>query len=440
MPACPDYENDAGEKLDCRIMRKKSNQNFPGQKAALMERNYEAYSSEQFLDDPFFIEWVKDGTPESQSFWNEWIDKQPENLQAFQEAELHLRAILSAVRIEPKEEEAEEVWQRIDQSLLQKAKVVYMRKVRYWLTAAAVVLFIGAGTWFFVNRQNAEKEVVVHNNTTDDIRPGGNRAILTLADGSTIVLDSANTGAISTQGNVTVIKLNEGELSYQSSGKNAATAQMQYNTISTPRGGQYQLVLSDGTKVWLNAESSLRYPTAFSGKERKVELTGEGYFEVAHNASKPFYVNAEGVDVKVLGTHFNVNSYTDEENIMVTLLEGSVRVSTAGAGNSATVISPAQQASVNRASEKEIQVRTVDVEKVVAWKNGYFSFENAGIKTIMKNLARWYNIDVIYKGTIPKVSFSGAIGRELTLNQVLEILDETRIHHKLEGNKLIIMN
>jgi transmembrane sensor len=262
-----------------------------------------------------------------------------------------------------------------------------------------------------------------------DILPGREGAVLTLADGRKILLDSAGNGSITSQGSIQVIKQG-GQLRYEGN----ENGNIVFNTMSTPRGRQYSLVLEDGSKAWLNASSSITYPTAFTGNERLVEITGEAYFEIAHDAKKPFRVKLhEGSVVEVLGTNFNINSYTDERTIRTTLLQGIVTVRK---DKVKLRLSPGQQAQVSNGDLK--LEREVDLGEVMAWKNGLFSFNNTDLKTILRQLSRWYDIDIIYEGNIPSVSFSGEIGKSLSLTQVLSILDETRIHYKIEGRKLLI--
>jgi transmembrane sensor len=247
---------------------------------------------------------------------------------------------------------------------------------------------------------------------------------------------------LATQGNTQVLKLNDGQLQYKESSEvspSGGDLEGAFNTMSTPRGGQYQLTLSDGTKVWLNAASSLRYPATFTGKDRQVELNGEAYFEVAHNAAMPFKVNVAGKEeVEVLGTHFNINSYSDEPAVKTTLLEGSVKVTpainTTISTQLATILKPGEQAQM-QAGGKINRQTNVDIGKVMAWKNNIFNFNN---ENIMRQLSRWYNVDIRFEGTIPGIKFSGEIGRNLSLKQVLSILDETRIKYRIEGKTLVI--
>ena len=301
------------------------------------------------------------------------------------------------------------------------------KRIRIWWAAAAIATLLAGGAYFTLNRgtkqiaktngvnERIKNDAVI---TKDAISPGSNKAVLTLADGSTIVLDNVHNGTISTQGNVAVLKLNDGKLAYNT--VNEAESGPVYNSISTPRGGQYQLVLSDGSIVWLNAASSLRFPTGFNGGERKVELTGEAYFEVAKDASKPFRVEVNGMEVEVLGTHFNINSYEDESPIRTTLLEGSVKVNS---GNHTVLLKPGQQAELGKRGTIEIK-KDADVEEAVAWKNGKFQFDNTSIYSVMHQLSRWYDVDVEYRGDIT-AHFGGIISRQAALSQVLNMLELT---------------
>jgi len=312
--------------------------------------------------------------------------------------------------------------------------VIGLRRIGRWVgAAAAVVLLALAGIYLLRPRQRptiARVDKVYRN----DVAPGKDGAVLRLADGSQIVLDSAGNGEISRQGGTTVIKKGNGQLVYQTSGKDLAVL---YNTLTTARGKQFRMTLPDGTMVWLNSFSSLHYPTRFTGATRSVEVSGEAYFEVAADASRPFVVQAGRQKVTVLGTHFNINSYEDEPAVRTTLLEGAVRV-----GNAAgqVTLSPGQQASVGQ-RDTRISVAKVNAEEVVAWKNGYFHFDNADIQTVMRQLARWYDVEVKYDGVTPTAGgdFKGDIGRGLTLAQVLKVLEQTRVHFRIEEDRRIVI-
>lgn len=302
--------------------------------------------------------------------------------------------------------------------------------------AAAVIiaLVIGAGTYFFVNQRQHNKEIAKTNSSikNDVAAPSSTHAVIILANGKQIVLDSAGNGSLAMQGNVNIQKLADGQIAYKGNSEEVV-----YNTLSNPKGSKVvSLTLSDGTTVWLNAGSSLTYPTAFGGNERKVQITGEAYFEVAHNVAMPFTVTKGDAEVTVLGTHFNINAYDDEAEMKITLLEGSVRVHK---GNATGLLKPGQQAIVAPTDHEKIKVVNVNVEEVMAWKNGLFSFNKADLQTVLRQLNKWYNVEVVYHGKIPKQLFGGDIQRTLSLAQVLKILEKSEVHFKIEDNKIIVM-
>jgi transmembrane sensor len=264
--------------------------------------------------------------------------------------------------------------------------------------------------------------------------------MLTLSNGTKIVLDDARNGKIANQSNISITKTNGNQLVYaiapgNSVANNGQQAYQLQNTISTPNGGQYALILPDGTKVMLNAASSLTYPAAFRGKERVVQLNGEAYFEVAKNKDMPFIVKSGSQTVEVLGTHFNINAYRDEASIKTTLLEGSVRVS---AGANSTLIVPGQQASTRESNAGEISKYTVDVDKETAWKDGLFSFQNEDLKSIMRQVARWYDVKVVYAGNLPNEKFIGEISRTSNLSDVFKILELNNFHFDVEGKTVTV--
>lgn len=312
------------------------------------------------------------------------------------------------------------------------------------LTAvAAIVLLVGAGIWFGVVR-NAPKELVTNDKKTTltkDVAPGGNKAILTLGDNSTIVLDNAANGQLAQEGTTSVMKSKDGLISYSPT-DGAGSGKVLWNSLTTPRGGQYQLVLPDGSKVWLNAASSIKFPSVFIGNERKVEMTGEVYFEVAplrlrSGQKMPFKVAIPGgAAVEVLGTHFNINAYDDESDIKTTLLEGSVRVSKDA---TAEILKPGEQVSISQSSNLS-QPISVQTEEVMAWKNGLFHFENVDIQTVMRQISRWYDVEVEYKGAINKEPLIIEIPRNTNLSDVLKVLETTTaLKLKVEGKKVIVM-
>jgi transmembrane sensor len=260
-----------------------------------------------------------------------------------------------------------------------------------------------------------------------------------LANGSQVILNGAKNGAIAKQGNTTINKTEDGTVVYNktSSNKGSSSAGLEYNELSTPRGGQYHLTLSDGTNVWLNAASSIKYPTAFKGNIRQVEITGEAYFEVVHNSSKPFRVMANGQIVQVLGTHFNINAYRDEPSIKTTLIQGAVKVSK---GTISAILKPGQQSALTDAGNSStIRVSDhVNTDQVLAWTNGRFSFNNADIKTGMREIGRWYDVDIVYEGNVPNIVFIGEIYRNVNLSKVLEILRYSKVNFRIEGKKIIV--
>jgi ferric-dicitrate binding protein FerR (iron transport regulator) len=273
-----------------------------------------------------------------------------------------------------------------------------------------------------------------------DIQPGGNRAVLTLADGSTISLDSAHTGNLASQGTAKVLKIQDGELKYDATAT-AGNSAVSYNTLSTPRGGQYKLLLADGTRVWLNAASSIRYPTAFTGPDREVEISGEAYFEIAKNAAMPFRVltvsnpgDNDPMTIDVLGTHFNVNAYNDEPVVRTTLLEGLVKVSK---GKNMAMLKPGQAAQVRKDGAIQ-QLSDVDLEATVAWKDGLFEFNDEELPAILRQISRWYDIDVEYAGAVPTDKFTGSVSRNTTLSGVLKILRLSDVQVSVSNNKIIV--
>jgi transmembrane sensor len=336
----------------------------------------------------------------------------------------------TATELTPEEQRVIEplLFKKIEAGLEPGAKLIPLRRTWIRVAAAAAVIFaIAGGWWFFMRHQDRSVSAqMVH--AQQDVLPGRDAAILTLADGRKIRLDST-TGTIVDDNGIQIINM-DGLLSYEAEN---VSGEMVYNTITTARGNQYQLQLEDGTRVWLNSASSLRYPVAFKGRERKVSITGEAYFEVATDAGRPFNVEANGMTVQVLGTYFNLNSYADEKDIKATLLEGSIRVV---AGENSAMVKPGQQAVV--VNDDIHLITNVDIDAVMAWKKGFFSFDGADIREIMKQLSRWYDVEVIYQG-MPKDLFAGKIDRNLTLSQVLKLLSDNKVNFRIEDGKRIII-
>lgn len=336
----------------------------------------------------------------------------------------------------------EEAWQKIDAARKNDTSSthrVYFLRRGFLRIAAVIILALGAGAYLW--HQNSRKQAVTDTSKQPsmDIAPGKEGAILTLADGSQIVLDSIGNGLIASQKGANVL-LENGQLAYNSTGEN--TGELAYNTMTTPKGRQFQVVLPDGTKAWLNAASSLKFPTRFSGKERRVSITGEVYFEVARQAKQPFFVKInDQAEIQVLGTSFNANAYENEAGINTTLLEGSVKIiPTLNSKNptSNVILKPGQQA---RLINHQLSiVKNVDIEKVTAWKNGLFNFKGATLEDVMRQLERWYDIEVVYEKGIPNIHFGGEISRDVSLAGVIRGLEDAGVRFRIEeGRKLVVM-
>jgi transmembrane sensor len=331
----------------------------------------------------------------------------------------------------------EEVGNRIKANLLTQiepqAPIVRMKTSRSWVKWVAAAVFIGLVTSVAIVSLNKDKQVpsTPIAVATDVVAPDKTKARILLADGRTVSLDSLNAGLVIQQEGAQVETNAAGEIVYQQVAKGAL--KQLYNTLQNPRGSQVvNLTLSDGTKVWLNAASSLKYPVAFLGNTREVEITGEAYFEVAKDRARRFVVRGSGVTTEVLGTHFNVNNYKDDGLVKVTLMEGKVK--TIAAGDFA-LLSPGQQAQVDRSVKV---TEKVDLEEVMAWKNGVFSFKGTSIVTLLQELSRWYDLEITYAGDIPRERITGEIKREASLTQVLKMLEFAGIAFRLEGKKIIV--
>lgn len=336
-----------------------------------------------------------------------------------------LHRLLQLGELPPAYEEASQQFlQQLSERLKDEPKVRRMQPRTWWAAAAAVLLLAGS---VYLLRPTPKQDVVVTAPAVD-VAPGKNGAVLTLAGGEQIVLDSLGNGVVASQ-NGTSISINNGALAYDAVNASGSTL----NTISTPPARQFRLTLPDGSKVWLNASSAITYPTAFAGKNRTVEVDGEAYFEVAKDAAKPFRVKMKDAEVEVLGTHFNINAYKNEPGIKATLLEGRIR---AGKGTDNVLLQPGQQAEITNG----VTVNgTVNVTQVVAWKEGTFNFDQLGVEEVMRQLARWYDVEVVYEKGIPDNKFYGEIGRNLNLSQVLEGLKASGLHFRLENEKRLVV-
>lgn len=302
----------------------------------------------------------------------------------------------------------------------------YFRRRWHWAAAATLAGLLSLGTYYFVSRQ-AENSTKVATQVPL-IAPGNYKAVLTLADGSTVTLDSAGQQLI--QQGAAALHHQGRSLKYEATGLRSSTT---YNTLATPRGGQFQIILSDGTKVWLNAASSIRYPTSFTSSQRKVEVKGEAYFEVAKNPGQPFIVSVDNAEIQVLGTSFNVNAYPDETSTYATLVTGLIKVKT---NKEIHFLQPGKMVAVLQ--NGSAVVSNANIKAVMAWKNGRFWFENTDIQTVMRQLARWYDIQISYEGPVSQELFSGSIERSLPLSEVLFILERNEVKYRVEGRKLII--
>lgn len=334
------------------------------------------------------------------------------------------------------------IWDQIyDEKQVSAKESIHFSKT--WQIAATIAVLIIAGIIFYTitGQRSFRKKSIAVSQPMDTlmIKPGGNKAVLTLSNGKKIFLDNTSNGSLAKQGNVSVIKLNGGQLTYK--GVNQAhneNSQPVYNTLSTPRGGQYKLTLPDGTKVWLNAASSLHYPVAFSGQTRTVALTGEGYFEIAQDAQKPFIVQADKIKIEVLGTSFDVNSYKEEDAIKTTLEGGSIKMTE---GEESILLKPGERVSVDK-KNGEMHVGKANVAADIAWKNGFFFFDNTNIKEIMARVSRWYDVKVVYATTeLSHKSYSGVLPRYSRVGALLNMLEMTgTVHFKIEDRTITVMN
>jgi len=326
-------------------------------------------------------------------------------------------------------EEAEKVMLHVLQKKIERPGRILV----WYRVAAAIVILFSAGGYFFIQNRIARHKAP--DQVSSEILPGTNKAVLTLSNGRQISLSDARNGTLTEEGDQRVKKADDGTIAYESKGSSNGSAAVVYNTISTPRGGQWTVILPDGTKVTLDATSSIKYPVRFSGRERSVAVSGQMYFEVAHNKKMPFHVRTGNQDIEVLGTHFNVNVYPDEPDSRVTLLEGSIRLSNQSRN---AVLKPGQQA-ITRQGTDHISIERVNAEDFIAWKTGRFFFNNANIQTVMRQLSRWYDVDVSYKGVIPHQQFNGDIQRNLKATEILDILSNYyNIPFKIEGKKIIV--
>ncbi|QRR01280.1 FecR family protein [Dyadobacter sandarakinus] len=310
------------------------------------------------------------------------------------------------------------------------AKVFNLNWARY--AAAAMLVLTGLGLWYHVRKSENPVTGELRVARVTDVKPGGNKALLTLSDGSAIALDKVKSGFVARQGNAEISKAQDGIFVYHA-GTTGSSDKLSMNKIATPKGGQYQVQLPDGSKVWLNASSSIRFPSVFAGKERKVEITGEAYFEVAKDKSKPFRVSFNQSEVLVLGTTFNIMAYPEEGISKTTLVEGSVSIRHVGRK---AQLKPGQQAAV--LSSGQIKTRYTPVEEALAWKNGEFYFQDAGVEEVMRQLSRWYDVQISYEGKIPLKQFTGRISRQVNLSEITGMLRFAGVNCRLQDKQIMV--
>lgn len=321
----------------------------------------------------------------------------------------------------------------IRKKIRHKARKAQLIRLGKYVSAACVILLLSLGGYQFSKLQSGKQ---LTQKEFKDILPAANKAVLTLSDGQSIILDNAQQGLLARQGGTKVMKGGSGSIIYLS-GQSQAQAMAGFNTLSVPRGGQYQLELPDGTKVWLNAASSIRYPTNFEGKERRVSITGEVYLEVSKDAHHPFVVATRNADITVLGTHFNIMAYMNEPAVRTTLLEGSVKISIRGSQRSA-ILKPGEQATINDSS-KDLVINEVNTKAASAWVHGLMSLNDCSVQELMNQISRLYDVDIEYAGAIPKQRFGGMINRNVHLSNLLTTIAAAGIHTKLDGKKVIVL-
>lgn len=366
-------------------------------------------------------------TPEEESVFDLWYNQSAANRAYFAKVQNNYQTNIKDINLD-------DAWKAIDKNISPEKNKNQFYK---YAAAASIVLLLGTGIFYFTKPKEQIIEVA---EKPKDIAPGGNRGILTLSNGKQIVLsDISAKDTIAHEGEkeeVTIKMDANGVITYTinpDADVSKADANS-FNTLSTPTGGQYNIVLADGTKVYLNTVSSIKYPTRFNGKERIVELEGEAYFEVAKNKNKPFIVKSDTQSIEVLGTHFNVHAYHNEPSVKTTLLEGSVAVTSK---DQKAVLKPGEQSNVSD-NLSRITIRKVDTEAAIAWKNGRFKFDNADLKTVMKQLERWYGIKVEYRGDVSDVRFNGGTFMNKNLSEVLKVLELSNIKFKVEGKTIVV--
>ena len=375
-------------------------------------------------------------TDEEQTELDNWTEQSDVNRALF--SELTNPAQLNLLLNELYKTDRKSAYRRLSRQLFP-AKPGILRTLRqkwYYAAAAVVVAVLASVLYLYVfNKPDGyAKDKKPTLDLPADIPPGGNHAVLTRSDGKKILLDSINVGISLSDGDVTIVKTEDGQISYRQNGKQPA--EVGFNSVTTPAKSKYQVVLPDGSKVWLNALSKLDYPTAFTGNARKVSLSGEGYFAVAKDKSKPFHVNINGIDVEVTGTEFNINAYKNETVVRSTLFEGGIKVSR---NEISFELKPGQQLSVDPRTNQLKVIPDPDLEAVAAWKNNVFYLNNIDIASLMRQAERWYDIDVEYPNGVPVVNLYGDISRDIPLSELMGVLTAAGIKTRLDGRTLYVM-
>lgn len=378
--------------------------------------------------------WLKGTiTPEEKVYYDQWY-------RTFDDVGTEIQASSG----ESASEIGDRIYHQLKQRLDNEGKSKIPKILRAWSAAAAVILLcLSIGGYFLFHKKVVQQYVQYQ---PHDIAPGGNKAVLILANGDKIVLDTSKNGTVAQQGYTKIRKTGNGRLVYTRGAERVSpqTEETPMNILEVPRGGRYHITLSDGTQVWLNSATTLKYPSVFNGKERKVQLSGEAYFEVAYNRVMPFKVITNTQIVQDLGTHFNINAYSDEPAIKTTLLEGSVNVFNNGESE---ILEPGQQAIIGNNQRIKL-VKNADLEEVMAWKDNMFRFNNEDLGSIMRDISRWYDVDIEYTNpSVKDFHFGGMVTRFTNASKVLRMLELTNeVHFKItdgdgagKGKKIIVM-
>ena len=386
-----------------------------------------------FLQDESFINYCLENKKEDVAKWNRYLHTHPEHSLPVEE----LKQVVISMAYHAANSE-------VDQSYLQlKNRIEFNQEPSKpvfklgWLKYAAAVLIVLGVAIFWVQSSSSDRQQLL-SSSSPTVVPGGHKAILTLSNGTKISLTDAAKGLLKNEDEISITKSADGEVVYAAAVSGNSSNRVIQHTIETPSGGEYEITLPDGSKAWLNAESSLKYPVSFSGKERRVEMTGEVYFEIAKNRNMPFKIRSANQEIEVLGTHFNVNAYADEAAVRTTLLEGSVRVQMLPSSPAIVeILKPGEQSVL---TANGIEVKRVDTEETMAWRNGDFIFERESLPSILRKVSRWYDVEVIYKIDADAIKFDGMVSRKRNIAAVLNMIESTgNVHFKLEGRRLIVM-